>query len=90
MTHVLAGVSNTLDEIRRSGLYKGERTITTPQRAHIEVVGGETVLNMCANNYLGLADHPESSRRRRTASTTGDTVCRRSDSFAARRRFTSN
>ncbi len=59
MTHVLAGVSNTLDEIRRSGLYKGERTITTPQRAHIGVADGATVLNMCANNYLGLADHPE-------------------------------
>ncbi len=49
----------TLAEIRDAGLYKNERTIATPQQAHIEVQGGRTVLNMCANNYLGLADHPE-------------------------------
>lgn len=48
-----------LDEIRAAGLYKGERVITSPQQAHIGVVGKPDVLNMCANNYLGLADHPE-------------------------------
>lgn len=48
----------TLDEIRSHGLYKTERIITTPQDAKISVGGGKTVLNMCANNYLGLADHP--------------------------------
>ena len=51
-------IRNTLDEIRDGGLYKNERTITTPQRARIDVSDGSTVLNMCANNYLGLADHP--------------------------------
>ncbi len=45
-------------EIKKAGLYKGERIITTPQRSHIGVGQGE-VLNMCANNYLGLAQHPE-------------------------------
>jgi len=48
-----------LDEIRAAGLYKNERTITSPQDAHIEVAGGARVLNMCANNYLGLAEHPD-------------------------------
>jgi len=48
-----------LDEIRSAGLYKSERVITSPQQAHIGVVGKPNVLNMCANNYLGLADHPE-------------------------------
>ena len=51
-------LSETLDEIRSQGLYKTERVITTPQDAHITVADGKRVLNMCANNYLGLADHP--------------------------------
>src|SRR3989441_7176378 len=52
-------VSRTLDEIKAQGLFKTERIITTPQDAHISVADGKRVLNMCANNYLGLADHPE-------------------------------
>ena len=52
-------LSQTLDEIKSQGLYKTERIITTPQDAHIAVADGKRVLNMCANNYLGLADHPE-------------------------------
>src|SRR6266481_4914819 len=48
-----------LAEIRAAGTYKNERIITTPQDAHIQVDGGQRVLNMCANNYLGLAEHPE-------------------------------
>src|ERR1700732_277675 len=51
-------LSQTLEEIKSQGLYKTERIITSPQDAHIEVAGGREVLNMCANNYLGLADHP--------------------------------
>jgi len=51
-------VSQTLEEIKSQGLYKTERIITTPQDAHIAITGGQRVLNMCANNYLGLADHP--------------------------------
>ena len=47
-----------LDEIRAAGLYKGERVIDTPQAARVNV-GERSVLNMCANNYLGLASHPE-------------------------------
>ncbi|MHC3389190.1 glycine C-acetyltransferase [Streptomyces lavendulocolor] len=48
----------TLDEIRDAGLYKPERVIGTPQSAIVSVPSGD-VLNFCANNYLGLADHPE-------------------------------
>ena len=51
-------LTRTLDEIKAQGLYKTERVITTPQDAHIAVSDGKRVLNMCANNYLGLADHP--------------------------------
>lgn len=50
-------LENTLGEIREAGLYKNERVIESPQEAHIKVANGE-VLNMCANNYLGLSDHP--------------------------------
>src|SRR5216117_3831369 len=51
-------LANSLAEIRSQGLYKSERIITSPQAARIEIMGGRRVLNMCANNYLGLADHP--------------------------------
>jgi len=49
----------TLADIDAAGLGKRERVITTPQSARIQVTGGRSVLNLCANNYLGLADHPE-------------------------------
>jgi glycine C-acetyltransferase len=52
-------VQRQLADIRAAGLYKKERVITTPQDSHIRVAGGAEVLNMCANNYLGLAEHPE-------------------------------
>jgi len=45
--------------IRQAGLYKSERVIASPQQARIEVGSGRQVLNLCANNYLGLAQHPE-------------------------------
>ncbi len=48
-----------LESIKESGLYKNERIITTPQGAEIKVTTGETVLNFCANNYLGLSSHPQ-------------------------------
>ncbi|MCX7555677.1 glycine C-acetyltransferase [Xanthomonadaceae bacterium JHOS43] len=47
-----------LARIERDGLYKKERVIVSPQSAQIELEGGRRVLNFCANNYLGLADHP--------------------------------
>jgi glycine C-acetyltransferase len=51
-------VAQTLEEIKSQGLFKTERVITSPQDAHIAITGGKRALNMCANNYLGLADHP--------------------------------
>ncbi len=58
-TTMRADLKAELDEIRAAGLYKSERVLTTPQDAHVRVGGGQVVLNLCANNYLGLADHPE-------------------------------
>src|SRR5437867_7345276 len=51
-------LARQLDEIRQTGLYKTERVITSPQDARIRVGDGQPVLNLCANNYLGLAHHP--------------------------------
>jgi glycine C-acetyltransferase len=51
-------LQNTLEELKQQGLYKTERIITSSQSSEIEV-GGKKVLNFCANNYLGLANHPE-------------------------------
>ena len=51
-------LQNTLEELKQQGLYKTERIITSSQSSEIEV-NGKTVLNFCANNYLGLANHPE-------------------------------
>ena len=48
-----------LDGLREARLYKGELVLETPQSAHVEVEGMGALLNLCANNYLGLADHPE-------------------------------
>ena len=48
-----------LKEIKEAGLFKEERVITSPQGAEITLDTGETVLNFCANNYLGLSSHPE-------------------------------
>lgn len=51
-------LKNTLNDIKEAGLYKEERVLTTPQEARIAVAGGKEVLNFCANNYLGLSNHP--------------------------------
>jgi len=55
----IARYAAELDAIHDQGLFKAERIITGPQSAQIELADGRTVLNFCANNYLGLADHPE-------------------------------
>lgn len=52
-------LSTELEDIRQQGLYKHERVITSPQSAEITLADGRRVLNFCANNYLGLADHPD-------------------------------
>jgi glycine C-acetyltransferase len=52
-------LSAELEEIKKAGLYKQERTITTPQGAEISTEEGGEVLNFCANNYLGLSSHPK-------------------------------
>jgi len=52
-------LTGQLSDIRAAGTYKNERVIVTPQGATIRVADGEPVLNLCANNYLGLSQHPE-------------------------------
>ncbi len=52
-------LTHELDELRHSGLFKQERELASPQQPHIAVAGGGGVINFCANNYLGLANHPE-------------------------------
>lgn len=52
-------LTSELDQIKESGLYKRERIITSAQDAEIQISTGETVINFCANNYLGLSSHPE-------------------------------
>jgi len=52
-------LSTTLDEIKSAGLFKTERLISSPQDAEVTLADGRRVINMCANNYLGLSNHPE-------------------------------
>ncbi|NUM63558.1 MAG: glycine C-acetyltransferase [Ignavibacteriaceae bacterium] len=58
-TNIKTHYSNIIEQIKQDGLFKNERVITSPQSANIEVTGGQKVLNMCANNYLGLANNPD-------------------------------
>jgi glycine C-acetyltransferase len=51
-------LTTKLADIRRAGLYKNERTIESPQQTRVDIRGGAPVLNLCANNYLGLSSHP--------------------------------
>jgi glycine C-acetyltransferase len=59
MTAAIDRLAEELEGIRAQGLFKAERIITSPQSSEITLADGRTVLNFCANNYLGLADHPE-------------------------------
>ncbi len=52
-------IATELQAVRDAGLYKSERIIASPQQAEIELADGSKVINFCANNYLGLSDHPE-------------------------------
>ncbi|MBA6303284.1 glycine C-acetyltransferase [Colwellia sp. MB02u-14] len=54
-----AHLNDQIEQVKEDGLYKAERVITTAQQPNIAVTTGEAVVNFCANNYLGLANHPE-------------------------------
>ena len=59
MKTALKKYQQTLDEIRESGTWKNERIITTPQKSRIDTTAASHVVNMCANNYLGLSDNAQ-------------------------------
>src|SRR6185436_19064061 len=65
-THAKSVFAQALAEITAAGLWKHERTITSPQAAHIQT-GGHEVVNFCANNYLGLSSHPRVTAAARAA-----------------------
>ncbi|HIB32572.1 MAG TPA: glycine C-acetyltransferase [Candidatus Marinimicrobia bacterium] len=67
MSNSIKYYTDMLSQIEAEGLYKKERTITTPQGVHISTVEGGEVLNFCANNYLGLANHPHVIEAAKTA-----------------------
>ena len=57
-TALLADLATRTEQLHADGLFKAERVLASPQTAHIELADGTSVLNLCANNHLGLADHP--------------------------------
>ena len=56
---ILADLKNQFEELKEEGLYKKERIITSSQSSEITISGGDQVFNFCANNYLGLSNHPD-------------------------------
>ena len=60
-------LSGELDGLREAGLFKKERTIISPQAGSVELAGGRRVINLCANNYLGLSGHPDLVEKGRAA-----------------------
>ena len=67
MKSAIGIITKTIEEIKEQGLYKSERVITTPQRDVIDTTTNFGVINMCANNYLGLADSPRVIRAAKEA-----------------------
>ncbi len=67
MKSAIKSIIKTIEEIKEQGLYKSERIITTPQRDIIDTTSNFGVINMCANNYLGLADSPRVIRAAKEA-----------------------
>ncbi len=80
-----AHLEKELTDIREAGLYKNERIIASPQNAEITLNTGQKVLNFCANNYLGLSDHPELKKQPKMPSTAMVLVCLRYALFAEHR-----
>ena len=67
MKSAIGIIAKTIEDIKEQGLYKSERVITTPQRSIIDTTTNFGVINMCANNYLGLADSPRVIRAAKEA-----------------------
>lgn len=56
---ITTDLQKEIEQLKETGLYKGERIITSPQKAEIDLSDGSHVINLCSNNYLGLANHPD-------------------------------
>ena len=78
-------LAKDLAEIKEAGLWKTERIIASDQKNDITLADGSEVVNMCANNYLGLANNPEVIQAAKTVMTSGDMVSLRCVLSAARR-----
>lgn len=83
-------LQNELADIKESGLFKSERIIVSPQGAEIKIDNGQTVLNFCANNYLGLPPTPRSFRQPKTLWILTVSECHRYVLFVVRKIFTNN
>ena len=59
MKSALQAIHQELEAIRQAGTWREERIITSPQRSRIDTTAKQSVVNFCANNYLGLSAHPE-------------------------------
>ena len=59
MSTFIQHLQDQLGDLKNDGLYKTERVITSPQDGTVELSGGKEIINLCANNYLGLSDHPD-------------------------------
>ena len=88
MKEALKIFKDTLDAIERDGLTKNEKIITSAQGAEVSLSDGRQVINMCANNYLGLANNPEVIAAARKATTSSATDSPPFALYAERRAYT--
>ena len=86
----LADLACRLETLKADGLYKREQVIASPQQGEVTLETGAACINLCANNYLGLSNHPASSRPRGPRFRNTVSGCRRCGSSAAPRFPTSS
>ena len=83
-------ISSQLADLQQEGLFKAERVISSPQHAAVKMEEEKELLNFCANNYLGLSNHPELLASTQKHWKHMALACLRCDSFAGLKPFTNN